>query len=144
LPAWWWTISTYVAMYAYVFMYLAKQLSKEGEVLADAITKYMTTTEGLLTGLAIGAACTALGGFIAGRMAGKLEIKHGAFVGLGSLIVSFMSYRCSGRNNTDAGMVSLLWLWSHHRRALGGYASRNFLGLERRDRRSAAVGRAPS
>ena len=83
-------ISTYVAMYAYFFMYLAKQLSKEGEVSADAITQYMTTTEGLLTGFAIGAACTALGGFIAGRMAGKLEIKHGAFVGLGSLIVSFI------------------------------------------------------
>jgi len=29
-----------------------------------------------------------LGGFVAARRAGKLEIKHGAFVGLGSLIVS--------------------------------------------------------
>jgi len=83
-------IATYVGIYAYFFVYLAKELSKEGEVSSEAITKYMSSNEGLMVGFVIGALATALGGFVAARKAGKFEIKHGAFVGLGSLIVSFI------------------------------------------------------
>ncbi len=83
-------IATYVAMYAYFFVYLADKLSKKGDVSFEAITEYMISTEGLMIGFTIGALGTALGGFVAGFKAGKLEIKHGAFVGLGSLIVSFI------------------------------------------------------
>jgi hypothetical protein len=83
-------VVTYAAMYAYFFVYLAGKLAKEGEVTSDMITEYMTSTEGLIIGFAIGMACTALGGFVAGRKAGRLEVKHGGFVGLGSLAVSFI------------------------------------------------------
>jgi putative membrane protein (TIGR04086 family) len=83
-------ITTYVGMYAYFFVYLANELSKKGEVSSDAITDYMMTTEGLLIGFIIGTLGTAIGGFVAARKAGDFEIKHGAFVGLGSLIVSFI------------------------------------------------------
>jgi len=81
-------IATYAAMYAYFFVYLANELGKRGEVSPEVITEYMLTNEGLMIGFVIGALGTALGGFVAARRAGKLEIKHGAFVGLGSLIVS--------------------------------------------------------
>jgi len=81
-------IATYAAMYAYFFVYLAKELGKRGEFSPEAISEYMLSSEGLMIGFAIGALGTALGGFVAARKAGKLEIKHGAFVGLGSLIVS--------------------------------------------------------
>jgi putative membrane protein (TIGR04086 family) len=50
----------------------------------------MSSNEGLMIGFLIGALGTAVGGFVAARKAGKFEIKHGAFVGLGSLIVSFI------------------------------------------------------
>ena len=83
-------VATSVMIYVYFFVYLANQLSKQGEVSSDAITNYMTTTEGLLIGFAIGTLGTAIGGFVAARKAGNFEIKHGAFVGLGSLIVSFI------------------------------------------------------
>jgi putative membrane protein (TIGR04086 family) len=83
-------IATYVGVYAYFFVYLANQLSKQGEVSSDTINDYMMTSEGLLIGFAIGTLGTAIGGFVAGRKAGNFEIKHGAFVGLGSLIVSFI------------------------------------------------------
>jgi hypothetical protein len=83
-------IATQLAMAAFIFGYLAKELSKEGEVTEELIQKYLMTTEGLMAGLIIGGLCTALGGFIAARRAGVLEIKHGAFVGLGSLILSFI------------------------------------------------------
>ena len=81
-------IATYAAMYAYFFVYVAEELSKRGEVSPEVITAYMLSDEGLIIGFVIGALGTALGGFVAARRAGKLEIKHGAFVGLGSLIVS--------------------------------------------------------
>ena len=83
-------IATYVVMYGYFFIYLAQELSKKGEVTEDTLIQYMTSPEGLMVAFAIGTACTALGGFVAGRKAGMFEIKHGAFVGLGSLIVAFI------------------------------------------------------
>jgi len=83
-------VATYAAIYAYFFVYMAEKLSKQGEVSFEAITEYMLSDEGLMIGFVIGALGTALGGFIAGYKAGKLEIKHGAFVGVGSLIVSFV------------------------------------------------------
>ena len=83
-------IATYAFTYIYFFIYLAKQLSKQGEVTGEEITRYMTSPEGLMIGFAIGALGTALGGFVAALKAGKLEVKHGALVGAGSLIVSFI------------------------------------------------------
>ncbi len=81
-------IATYAATYAYFFVYVAEELNKRGEISPEVITAYMLSDEGLIIGFVIGSLCTALGGFVAARKAGKLEIKHGAFVGLGSLIVS--------------------------------------------------------
>jgi len=81
-------IATYAATYAYFFVYVAQELSKRGEVSPEVITEYMLSDEGLMIGFVIGSLGTALGGFVAARRAGKLEIKHGAFVGLGSLILS--------------------------------------------------------
>jgi putative membrane protein (TIGR04086 family) len=83
-------IATQFAMAAFIFGYLAKELSKEGEMTEEAIAKYMETPEGLAVMLIIGCLGTALGGFIAARRAGTLETKHGAFVGLGSLLVSLI------------------------------------------------------
>ena len=81
-------IASEIGRYAYFFIYLANELGKRGEVSPEVITAYMLTDEGLMISFVIGTLGTALGGFIAARRAGKLEIKHGAFVGLGSLIVS--------------------------------------------------------
>jgi putative membrane protein (TIGR04086 family) len=85
-------ISTQLAMAAFIFGYLAKELTKQGEMTEEAVAKYMATPEGMTAMLVIGCLGTALGGFIAARRAGTLEIKHGAFVGLGSLIVSFIQH----------------------------------------------------
>jgi hypothetical protein len=83
-------IATYLAMYAYFFFYLANELAKNGELSPEAISEYMTSTQGLVVGFVIGALGTLLGGFVAGRKVAAFEIKHGAFVGLGSLTVSFL------------------------------------------------------
>lgn len=83
-------IATYVGMYAYFFLYLANKLAEHGELSQEALTDYMMSHEGLMVGFIIGTLGTALGGFVAARKAGKFQIKQGAFVGLGSLTVSFI------------------------------------------------------
>ena len=89
-------IATYVAMAAFFFGYLAKELSKKGEVTGEVIFEYMLSPEGLMAALIIGGLCTMLGGFVAGRKAVTMELKHGAFVGLGSLIVSLIEQTMRG------------------------------------------------
>jgi putative membrane protein (TIGR04086 family) len=50
----------------------------------------------LMSGMIIGVLGTLAGGLAAGLKAGNREIKHGAFVGLGSLIVSFIEQQLAG------------------------------------------------
>lgn len=81
-------IASEIGRYAYFVVYLPQELAKQGAVSPEVIDAYMLTNEGLMISFVIGSLGTALGGFVAARRAGKLELKHGAFVGLGSLIVS--------------------------------------------------------
>jgi putative membrane protein (TIGR04086 family) len=83
-------VVTYLLLGAFVFGYVARKTTDAGEPNQDAVEQYMESTEGLAAALAIGLLGTAVGGFIAARRAGTLQIKHGAFVGVGSLIVSFV------------------------------------------------------
>lgn len=124
-------VATYAAMYAYFFVYLANELSKQGEVTSEQITQYMTSTEGLLIGFAIGALGTALGGFMAGRRAGVLEIKHGAFVGVGSLIVSFIEEAMREESVPLPEWFRLLSILAIiPAGALGGYVAEIFKGVK--------------
>jgi putative membrane protein (TIGR04086 family) len=128
-------IVTYAAIYAYFFIYLANELSKRGEVTAETISEYMLSPEGLMIGFAIGALGTALGGFVAGYKAGKLEIKHGAFVGAGSLIVSFIEQALQEEPTQVPEWFRLLSVLAIiPAGALGGYAAEAFKGLARSPR----------
>jgi hypothetical protein len=123
-------IVTYAAIYAYFFVYLANELSKRGEVTAETISEYMLSPEGLMIGFAIGALGTALGGFVAGYKAGKLEIKHGGFVGAGSLIVSFIEQALQEEVSQVPEWFRLLSVLAIiPAGALGGYAAEVFKGL---------------
>ncbi len=91
-------IATYAGMYAYFFLYLANRLSEQGELSQEALTDYMMSHEGLMAGFIIGALGTLVGGLVAASKAGKFHVKHGAFVGLGSLILSFIEERVRGES----------------------------------------------
>ena len=123
-------IATYAAMYAYFFVYLANELSKRGEVSPEVIAEYMFTDEGLMIGFVIGALGTALGGFVAARRAGKLEIKHGAFVGLGSLILSAIEQAMQDEPTVLPEWFRLLSVLSIiPAGALGGYVAEMFKSI---------------
>jgi putative membrane protein (TIGR04086 family) len=82
-------VVTYLLIWAFVVGYVARQAGDDEEMNQDAIEEYMQGMEGLAAALVIGFLGTATGGFIAARRAGTLHVKHGAFVGVGSLIFSF-------------------------------------------------------
>lgn len=129
-------IATYLAIYAYFFVYLTKELAKRGEVSDEMISEYMMSTEGLLIGFAIGALGTALGGFVAGYKAGKFEMKHGGFVGVGSLVVSFIEQGLQEETTQIPEWFRLLSLLAIiPAGALGGYVAQLFKGLGPVDRR---------
>jgi hypothetical protein len=90
------TLATYVAMYAWIVIFVSRQLSGQGEVTEEAIRNFLASPEGLQIGMAIGTLCTVLGGYVAGRRAGVLRIKHGAFVGVGSLVVAALEQAIAG------------------------------------------------
>jgi hypothetical protein len=81
-------VATYAAMYAWILIFVSRGFSGQGDAAEEAIKSFLVSNEGLLIGFAIGMVCTALGGYIAGRQAKAMETKHGAFVGVGSLVVS--------------------------------------------------------
>jgi len=88
--------ATYLGIYGYFFVYWARKAAANGQLSPEAIGDYMQSHEGLMIGLTIGALGTLMGGFAAGLKAGSREIKHGAFVGLGSLILSFIETQLAG------------------------------------------------
>ena len=122
-------IATYAGMYAYFLVYLANKLSEQGELSQEALADYMMSREGLMIGFAIGALGTALGGFVAARKAGKFQIKHGAFVGLGSLTVSFIEEMLRGESMPMPEWFRALSILSIiPAGALGGYVAEIFAG----------------
>ena len=53
----------------------------------EEAAKYWSSSEGLVATLLLGSLGTMIGGFYSAYKAGKLEMKHGALVGIGSFIL---------------------------------------------------------
>ena len=53
-------------------------------------TQYFSSTDGLIASLLLGSLGTVIGGFFAAYKAGTLEMKHGALVGMGSIVLGLV------------------------------------------------------
>lgn len=96
-------IVDHVATYVLTILYLIAYFLKEplGETLSEeaiqkALNEALSSPEGLVSLGIIGAFCTALGGYAAGRLAKVDEVKHGALVGLASLIFGVVQKTMAG------------------------------------------------
>ena len=70
----------------------------------EEAAKYWVSSEGLAAGLLLGSLGTLIGGFYAAYKAGTLEMKHGALVGVVSILVGLFMH--SGDSETSIpGMV---------------------------------------
>lgn len=120
-------VATYVAMFAWITLYLSRRFSGQSELSDEAIQNYLASTEGLLNGFAIGTLCTVLGGCVAARQAKTLEIKHGAFVGVGSLLLSALEQGISGSGaSLPQWYVLMSALAIVPAGALGGYVAEHW------------------
>ena len=117
-------VATYVAMFAYIVLFVSRKLAEEGDLSEEALRRYAVSPEGLLFGFAIGTLCIVLGGFVAGRLAKAFEVKHGAAVGVGSLIVSTLEQAAAESDiPLPEWFVLISYLVAIPAGALGGYVA---------------------
>lgn len=83
-------LATIALVNAYYWFFIAKDLAAQGGAAEDAYSQYFNSSEGLMASLLLGSLGTVIGGFYAGYKAGSLEMKHGALVGIGSIILGFI------------------------------------------------------
>ncbi len=62
------------------------------EISDEAMAEVLASPEFLLCSFIVGALCTALGGYLGARRAGCHHARHGAFVGLASLLIGLLLF----------------------------------------------------
>ena len=83
------TIATFALTWLYYSSFVAKDLTEQGAA-EDAFTQYFSSTDGMIASLLLGSLGTVIGGFFAAYKAGTLEMKHGALVGMGSIVLGLV------------------------------------------------------
>lgn len=84
------TIATMALTTLYYTFFVVKDLGAQGDAAEDALTSFWSSTDGLIASLLLGSLGTLIGGFYAAYKAGKLEMKHGALVGIGSILLGLL------------------------------------------------------
>ena len=93
-------IATFLAGIVYLTIFFGQEMIEQGDLTEEAIREILTSPEHLVILGVVGALCTVLGGYVAGRIAKDIEIKHGAMVGLGSLVLVTLEGVMSGTSVT--------------------------------------------
>jgi len=83
-------ITSFALTQLYYWSFVAKDSMAEGGAAEDAFSQYWSSSDGLVMSLLLGSLGTMIGGFYAAYKAGTLEMKHGALVGVGSIILGFI------------------------------------------------------
>ena len=83
-------IATFAISMAYDVLFVAREMGDKGAPSKEALAEYWSSGDGLFAGLLIGLLGTAVGGFYAAYKAGSLQMKHGALVGVGSILLGLL------------------------------------------------------
>src|SRR5215467_13428278 len=121
------TIATLALTSFYYAFFVAKDLAAQGGA-EEAYTQYWTSTEGLVASLVLGSLGTLIGGFYAGYRAGKLEMKHGGLVGIGSILLGLLLQGSGGsdENALPEWFMALSFAAAIPAGALGGFFAEMF------------------
>jgi putative membrane protein (TIGR04086 family) len=120
------TIATIVLVTAYYSLFVAKELVAEGGIAEDAFAEYWNSSEGLVTSLLLGSLGTMIGGFYAAYKAGTLEMKHGALVGIGSIILALVFQAMGSERELPEWFMALSLVAAIPAGALGGFFAEIF------------------
>ncbi|MGH7853870.1 MAG: TIGR04086 family membrane protein [Candidatus Binatia bacterium] len=119
-------IATIVLVTAYYSLFVAKELAAQGGVAEDAFAEYWNSSEGLVTSLLIGSLGTMIGGFYAAYKARTLEMKHGALVGIGSIILALIFQAMGSERELPEWFMALSLVAAIPAGALGGFFAEMF------------------
>lgn len=125
-------VATLALTMAYFNYVVAKELAKKGVTGDDAFGEYWASSEGLVASLIIGSLGTAIGGFYAAYKAGRLEMKHGALVGIGSIALGLLLSLGGSESPLPEWFLSLSAAAAIPAGALGGFFAEMYKNLSGR------------
>ena len=126
------TIATMALTTCYYALFVAKELSEKGGS-EEAYAQYWISSEGLIASLVLGSLGTLIGGFYAAYKAGSLEMKHGALVGIGSILLGLVLQGAgSNENALPEWFIALSFAAAIPAGALGGFVAEMFKEMRRR------------
>lgn len=138
------TIATIALVTAYYSLFVAKDMAAPGGMSEDAFAEYWNSSEGLVTSLLLGSLGTMIGGFYAAYKARTLEMKHGALVGIGSILLALVFQAMGSQRELPEWFMALSLVAAIPAGALGGFFAeiyKNALGGGRSSRRRGLSGR---
>ena len=92
----------------------------------EEAAEYWRSSEGMVAALLLGSLGTLIGGFYAAYRAGTLEMKHGALVGIGSIILSLVLQSGSEESALPEWFMALSAAAAIPAGALGGFVAEMF------------------
>ena len=122
------TIVTIVIVTAYYYGVVAKGMPNEGEAAEEAFAQYWNSVDGLMVSLVLGSLGTMIGGFYAAYKAGALEMKHGALVGIGSILLGLVLQAGRSERQAPEWFLALSLVAAIPAGALGGLFAEMFRG----------------
>ena len=139
------TISTLALTTLYYSFFVAKDLAGQNDAAEDAFARYWNSSDGLVMSLLLGSLGTLIGGFYAAYKAGRLEMKHGALVGIGSILLG-LALQAGGQENNPVPewFMALSFAAAIPAGALGGFFAEMLKNAIGGGRPSASGGWPPS
>ena len=120
------TLVTIVLVTAYYYGVVAKTMPAEGEAAEEAFAQYWNSVDGLIMSLLLGSLGTMIGGFYAAYKAGALEMKHGALVGIGSILLGLFMQAAGLLGESPEWFMALSFAAAIPAGALGGFLAEMF------------------
>jgi len=122
------TLST-IALTSFYYVYYV--VPGEGLLAAfsEEAAAYWASAEGLVASLLLGCLGTMIGGFYAAYKAGALEMKHGALVGIGSILLGLLMGAAGPDSSVPEWFTGLAFAAAIPAGALGGFFAEMFKNM---------------
>ena len=95
----------------------------------EEAAKFWVTSEGLVAGLLLGSLGTLIGGAYAAYKAGTLQMKHGALVGVASILLGLLMQPGDSANQVPEWFLALSFAAAIPAGAMGGFFAEMFSGM---------------
>lgn len=120
-------IATLALVYFYNQLYVVPN-SGAADALEEAAARYWASSDGLVVSLLLGSLGTLIGGFYAAYKAGTLEMKHGALVGVASILVGLVMQPDDSAIRPPEWFMALSFAAAIPAGAIGGFFAEIFKG----------------